>query len=64
MIVDRPGRQFKNLRISLTAACNFACTYCVPDGKRLMKVKSELAATELLQGVKLLQQALVSTKFG
>ena len=57
MIVDRLGRQFKNLRVSLTAACNFACTYCVPDGKRLMKAKSELAATELLQGVKLLQQA-------
>jgi len=57
MIVDRLGRQFKNLRVSLTAACNYACTYCVPDGKRLMKAKSELAATELLQAVKLLQQA-------
>jgi cyclic pyranopterin phosphate synthase len=57
MIVDRLGRQFKNLRVSLTAACNYACTYCVPDGKRLMKAKSELPATELLQGVALLQQA-------
>lgn len=57
MIVDRLGRQFKNLRVSLTAACNYACTYCVPDGKRLMKAKSELPATDLLQGVKLLQQA-------
>jgi molybdenum cofactor biosynthesis enzyme MoaA len=34
----------------------------VPDGKRLMKAKSELAATELLQGVKLLQHALVIDK--
>ena len=36
MIVDRQGRRFRNLRISLTAACNYACTYCVPDGKRLV----------------------------
>lgn len=57
MIVDRLGRQFKNLRVSLTAACNYACTYCVPDGKRLMKAKSELPATDLLRGVALLQQA-------
>ena len=35
LIVDRQGRSFRNLRISLTAACNYACTYCVPDGKRL-----------------------------
>lgn len=57
MIVDRLGRQFKNLRVSLTAACNYACTYCVPDGKRLMKAKSELPATDLLKCVALLQQA-------
>lgn len=57
MIVDRLGRQFKNLRVSLTAACNYACTYCVPDGKRLMKAKSELDARDLLQCVTLLQQA-------
>lgn len=57
MIVDRLGRQFKNLRVSLTAACNYACNYCVPDGKRLMKAKSELPATDLLSGVELLQQA-------
>lgn len=57
MIVDRLGRQFKNLRVSLTAACNYACTYCVPDGKRLMKAKSEFDASDLLQCVTLLQQA-------
>ena len=37
MIVDRQGRRFRNLRVSLTAACNYACTYCVPDGKRLVE---------------------------
>ena len=57
MIVDKLGRRFRNLRVSLTAACNYACTYCVPDGKRLLKAKNELAATRLLKGVSLLQQA-------
>lgn len=57
MIVDRLGRQFQNLRVSLTAACNYACTYCVPDGKRLLKAKHELSAEQLLKLVKLLQQA-------
>ena len=57
MIVDRLGRRFRNLRVSLTAACNYACNYCVPDGKRLMKAKYELPATEMLKAVTLLQQA-------
>ena len=57
MIVDRLGRRFTNLRVSLTAACNYACTYCVPNGKRLMKAQNELSADVLLQAVKLLQQA-------
>ncbi len=57
MIVDRLGRRFRNLRVSLTAACNYACTYCVPDGKRLMPAKNELGADEILVLVTLLQQA-------
>ena len=57
MIVDKLGRRFRNLRVSLTAACNYACTYCVPDGKRLQPARNELPATALLKGVKLLQQA-------
>ncbi|MFT5209680.1 MAG: cyclic pyranopterin phosphate synthase [Flavobacterium sp.] len=57
MIVDHLGRQFKNMRVSLTAACNYACTYCVPDGKRLQKAQNELPATELLKAVTFLQQA-------
>ena len=44
MIVDRQGRRFRNLRISLTSACNYACTYCVPDGKRLVAAQDELSA--------------------
>ena len=45
------------MRVSLTAACNYACTYCVPDGKRLLKAQNELPATELLKAVTFLQQA-------
>lgn len=54
MISDRHGRTFRNLRISLTAACNYACTYCVPDGKRLMPARSELDGKEVLRAVDLL----------
>ncbi len=54
MIVDHLGRQFRNLRLSLTAACNYACTYCVPDGKRLQAAASELEADEMTRAVALL----------
>jgi cyclic pyranopterin phosphate synthase len=57
MIVDDLGRRFRNLRVSLTAACNYACTYCVPDGKRLQAARHELSAEELVSAVTLLQQA-------
>jgi cyclic pyranopterin phosphate synthase len=54
LIIDRFGRQFRNLRLSLTAACNYACTYCVPDGKRLQAADHELSADHMLALVKLL----------
>ena len=54
MIVDRQGRYFRNLRVSITAACNFACTYCVPEGYRRQKAKRPLNGSQLLQAVKLL----------
>ena len=57
MIVDRQGRQFRNLRVSLTAACNYACTYCVPDGQRLQPAAHELDAEQLLRAVGLLVEA-------
>ena len=57
MIVDRSGRRFRNLRVSLTAACNYACTYCVPDGKRLLRASDELTAAQLVRGVELLVAA-------
>lgn len=57
MIVDRQGRRFRNLRVSLTAACNYACTYCVPDGKRLVAAQDELSAESLVRGVAFLIEA-------
>lgn len=57
MIVDPLGRRFKNLRVSLTAACNFACTYCVPDGKKLQALSAELNEDKLLYAVRLLVDA-------
>lgn len=57
MIVDRQGRRFRNLRVSLTAACNYACTYCVPDGKRLIAAQDELGAQSLARGVAYLIEA-------
>jgi len=57
MIVDRQGRRFRNLRISLTSACNYACTYCVPDGKRLVAAQNELSAEAMARGVEYLIEA-------
>ncbi|UTW08371.1 GTP 3',8-cyclase MoaA [Pseudomonas benzenivorans] len=57
MIVDRQGRRFRNLRISLTAACNYACTYCVPDGKRLVAAQDELSSDAMVRGVAYLIEA-------
>ena len=57
MIIDPLGRRFKNLRVSLTAACNYACTYCVPNGKKLQALSAELSETELIYAVRLLVDA-------
>ncbi|MEZ5599323.1 MAG: GTP 3',8-cyclase MoaA [Pseudomonadales bacterium] len=54
MITDIHGRTFRNLRISLTAACNYACTYCVPNGKKLVPAESELSADHIVRAVSLL----------
>ena len=54
MIIDSFGRRFQNLRVSLTAACNYACTYCVPDGKKLQAQSAELDGEEMARAVALL----------
>jgi cyclic pyranopterin phosphate synthase len=57
MIVDGLGRRFRNLRVSLTAACNYACTYCVENGKRLVAAQDELPGDALVRAVELLVAA-------
>ena len=57
MIVDRQGRRFRNLRVSLTSACNYACTYCVPNGKRLVAAQDELSPQAMARGVAYLIEA-------
>ena len=56
-IVDAHGRRFRKLRLSLTAACNYACTYCVPDGKKLQATADELSGEDMLGAVSLLMEA-------
>ena len=44
---DKFSREFRSLRVSLTQACNFQCTYCVPKGLFLKKLAGELSAKQL-----------------
>ena len=62
LISDRFGRNFRNLRVSLTAACNYACTYCVPNGKRLLATSDEMNAEETLTAISLLIETAGITK--
>lgn len=34
LLADRHGRRFPYLRLSVTPACNFRCSYCLPHGYR------------------------------
>ena len=33
MILDRLGRELRDLRISITDRCNFRCAFCMPEGQ-------------------------------
>ena len=49
VLVDSIGRELKKLRVSLTDACDFACTYCMPDNKFFSKNKDLLSSQEIKQ---------------
>jgi cyclic pyranopterin phosphate synthase len=53
-IVDKYGRTFKTLRVSLTNACNLGCVYCV-HGNTDMKEHNHLAHENLLQAEDMLR---------
>lgn len=40
VLTDRFGRQFPYLRLSLLEACNFHCSYCLPNGYRAREGQS------------------------
>ena len=50
-LADQQGRSFRNLRVSLTAACNYACSYCVPKGKQLHRARHELDVAQFLRAL-------------
>ncbi len=52
VIIDKYGRQFETLRISLTNVCNLACVYCVSDdieANKIVKKENNIPAFNLLQ---------------
>lgn len=46
-LVDGFGRTFPYLRLSLTEACNYRCSYCLPDGYRADGRPTFLALEEI-----------------
>ncbi|MDH5559452.1 MAG: radical SAM protein [Deltaproteobacteria bacterium] len=58
MLADYQGRGFSALRVSITKACNLACSYCVPDDSRHTRLADELSAEEMFEAIKLLYEVL------
>lgn len=46
-LADGFGRRFSYLRLSLTDACNFRCTYCLPDGYCPPKDQQSMSASDI-----------------
>ena len=46
MLADRFGRSFPYLRLSLLEACNFHCSYCLPNGYRARDGHSKWLTTD------------------
>jgi GTP 3',8-cyclase len=56
-VVDVYGRTFKTLRVSLTDACNFGCSYCVEGNAKSLR-KPRVLGIELAQAIRSLHQLL------
>lgn len=50
-LADPFGRQFPYLRLSITEACNFRCSYCLPDGY-VPSGKGFLSADEIVNAAR------------
>ncbi|MGE0614956.1 MAG: GTP 3',8-cyclase MoaA [Bacteriovoracia bacterium] len=46
-LVDQSGRLLRYLRLSVTDACNFRCTYCLPNGYKPTREESSLSPIEI-----------------
>ena len=46
-LMDRFGRRFEYLRLSITDVCNFKCQYCLPDGYQCESPRAFLSVEEL-----------------
>jgi len=46
-LVDPQGRRFAYLRLSLTDACNYRCSYCLPDGYQATAPRDYLSGDEI-----------------
>lgn len=49
---DNFGRRFPYLRLSLTEACNFRCSYCLPNGYHVKKQDVFLTKLEIIRMVR------------
>lgn len=49
MLTDLHARQFSYLRLSVTEACNFRCSYCLPNGMDTAQRENELSVDEIAQ---------------
>jgi cyclic pyranopterin phosphate synthase len=47
LLIDGYGRHMRKLRVSLLAACNFRCFYCMPAAMRFAANPKQLSPTEL-----------------
>jgi cyclic pyranopterin phosphate synthase len=52
VLEDGFGRRFRYLRLSVTEACNFRCTYCLPDGYRKRAPHDFLSVDEIARLVR------------
>lgn len=59
-LVDRFGRQVRDLRISVTDRCNFRCTYCMPEEGMSFLPRDELLRFEEIERV----VRVVAQRFG
>ena len=54
-LTDSHGRHLKKLRLSLIDACNFRCTYCMPEDAHFYHKNELLSASEFIEMVSALQ---------